>query len=212
MGFFQAFARMEVFMDVVTNEEFFSNALKPTAVADAGTITTSSGDELPILVSFTSTVTSEALAGMPEAEDGEDDGEEKKLDYFWQFPHNENEASEALLDCKTATDKSGKKLTPYKAFLANYFRGYAKSVVKAHAKRFPEGSDGHIPEEELKKGLAAFADWVKANRKSLQCYGPESYISEGGDGKVQVSSMAFLKWESEAEFFFFRPAFYPKRF
>lgn len=51
---------------------------------------------MPILVSISATETTEDNTGGIEGEDV-DDAEERKLNYFWQMPHMENDHTDSLL-------------------------------------------------------------------------------------------------------------------
>jgi hypothetical protein len=205
--------RAQVFKDVISGEEFFSTAMVPRPVEELGFVTTKSGVKIPVLVKCETRETTESAAGsLPEADPedagGGEEGEEKKLDVFWQYPSIENDHTATLLNNKDLTDKDGSKLTPYKAFLQLYFRGWSKSLIKALNAKYPETHDLHISEEQLKEALSKFADWVKDNRKELQTFGPVAYATEGDDGKASVSSLAYLIWGAEAHVYYFRPAFF----
>jgi len=170
-----------------------------TPVSALGTIKNTAGETVPVLVSIPTKETSESSAGMdlPEADEGED--EETKLDYFWQMPGMEMEVTEVLLT--KGVNKKGEKLTPYKNFMAFYFKPYAKCVLKWNKEKAVYDDD------ELKTALSNFANWIKENRKDLQLFGPSEFVTEDG-----IAPLAYLIYGAEANMHLFLPALNCKKF
>ncbi|KAA0146365.1 hypothetical protein FNF27_00360 [Cafeteria roenbergensis] len=190
---------MKVYCCPITDTEVASDAMALKPVTELGTITNKDGEVVPLMVSCNTKETSESAAGMdlPESEEAED--EEKKLDYFWQMPGMEMELTEILM--VKGTNKKGEKLTPYKNWMTNYFKPYAKGVLKWNKEK------GMYDEDELKTALSKFADWVKENRKKLQVFGPSEFITDTG-----IAPLVYLIYEAEADMYMFLPALDAKKF
>ena len=177
---------------MIAGTEVATDAMDLVAVEELGTITTKAGETMPILARMTTKETSESAAGMdlPEGEDGPDE-EERKLDYFWMMSDMENEHTDLLF---AKGEYKGKTLTTYQNWVQFYFKPYGKTVLKRNAEL------DIFEEDDLKAALSKFADWVKANKKELQLFGPMEFVSEEG-----MAPLGYLVYTSEAFMHFFLP-------
>lgn len=199
-----------------TGAEFFSTAQKFEPVTEGisqATITNGKGEEIPVLVRVKSAETVEGgVVGVEANEEEVDDAEEKKLDYFWQFPDNEND--HAFFD----ESKSSKE--NIEEFTKSYLKAYSKCLMQKLKAKYPEGHPRHIPEDQIKAALVAFQGWLKTNAKKLKTYSvatyadEEDYTTESGETKTRavMAALAFQIWEEECHFYFFFPGFYPEKF
>ena len=201
---------MKVFTDLITGEEFFSDAkvLEPVTWkdpetgedVDTGLVRCAAAKQTAGGIKIAGIGGSGAGAGMGgtaevDEEGGGDDGEEAeetKLDQFWNFPSIENEHT----------------FSSFADFKKNYFMPFLVAWSKMAVDKGLAKDDADM-KAKGKKMNGATGKWLKAHYDELQFYGPEVYFMDGSEvsdkyaGSSFTTNFAFVKYEGTNPFFYF---------